>query len=182
MKSVSNLEVKIDPIKMIHPDIQAELPGIKLERDLNTPSRVKVRSKPSVTEQAAAARISSGLDAPGEDSAVTRGVNDAPATDGGDNTDQGVESDEVRDDDLPRLTTEDNDIDSDEDDSDSNEDDKNVEDGTPADTLNEDSVGNEASPLQRTSGRVTRNPNVIIPTMTGKIHGNSRDQGVNFPL
>ena len=75
---------------MIHPDIPAELPGIKLERDLNTPSRVTVRSKPSVTEQAAASRISAGLDAPREDSAVTIGVDDAPATDGRDNTDKGL--------------------------------------------------------------------------------------------
>ena len=26
------------------------------------------------------------------------------------------------------------------------------------------------------------NPNILIPTMTGKSHGNSRDQGVNYPL
>ena len=127
----SDLEVKKDPIKMIHPDIPAELPGIKLERDLNTPSRVTVRSKPSVAEQAAAARISAGLDAPREDRAMTRGVDDAPTTDGGDNTDKGVELDEDGDDDLPRLTTEDDDRDSD-------EDNENVEDGTPADTLTED--------------------------------------------
>ena len=120
---------------MIHPDIPAELPGIKLERDLNTPSRVTVRSKPSVIKQAADARISAGLDAPREDSAVTRGVDDTPAKDGGYKTDQGVELDEEGYDDLPRLTTED-------DDSDSDEDNKNVEDGNPADTLNEDSVGN----------------------------------------
>ena len=75
---------------MIHPDIPAELPGIKLERDLHTPSRVTVRRKPSVTEQAAAARISAGLDVPHEDNAMTRGLDDAPTTDGGDNTDEGV--------------------------------------------------------------------------------------------
>ena len=57
-----------------------------------------------------------------------------------------------------------------------------MEDGTPADTLTEDIFGNEASPMQRTSGRVTRKPNFIIPTMNRKIHGNSRDQGVIFPL
>ena len=135
-----DLEVKKDPMKMIHLNIPAELTGIKLERDLNTPLRVTVRSKPSVTEQAEAARISAGLDASREDSAVTRGVDDAPTTDGDNNTDKGVESDEDRDDDLPRLTTED-------DDSNSDEDDKNMKDGTPADTLNEGSVGNEASPV-----------------------------------
>ena len=113
---------------------------------------------------------------------MTRGVDDTTATDGGDNTDKGVQLDEDGYDDLPRLTTEDDNSDSDEDDSDSNEDDKNVENGTPADTLNEDRVGNEASLVQRTPSRVTRNPNVIIPTMTGKSHGNSCDQGVNFPL
>ena len=68
---------------MIHPDIPAELPGIKLERDLNTSSRLTVHNKLSVTEQAADARISAGLDAPREDSAVTRGVDDAPVTNGG---------------------------------------------------------------------------------------------------
>ena len=57
---------------MIHPDIPEELPGIKLERDLHTPSQVTVRRKPSVTEQAAAARITAGLDASHEDSAMTR--------------------------------------------------------------------------------------------------------------
>ena len=87
---LSNLEVKKDPSKMIHPDIPAELPGIELERDRNTPSRVTVRIKPSVTEQASSARISAGLDVPPEDSAVTIGVYDAHATDGNDNADQGV--------------------------------------------------------------------------------------------
>ena len=75
---------------MIHPDIPAELPGIKLERDLHTPSRVTFRCKPSVTEQEAAARISDGLDAPHEDNAMTRGVDDAPATDSSYNIDEGV--------------------------------------------------------------------------------------------
>ena len=85
-----DLEVKKDPIKMIHPDIPVEFPKIKLEHDFNSLSRVTVCSKPSVTKQSAAARISAGLDVPHEDSAVTRGVDDAPATDGGDNADQGV--------------------------------------------------------------------------------------------
>ena len=126
--------------------------------------------------------FSAGLDAPHEDSAVTRGVDDASATDGDDNADQGVESDEDDDDDLPRLTTEDDDSNSNEYDSNSDEDKKNVEDGTPADILNEDSVDNESSPVPKTSSRFTRKPNVIIPTVTSKSHGNSRDQGVNFPL
>ena len=178
---LSDLEVKKDPLKMIHPDILEELPGIELERDHNTLSRVTVRSKTSVTEKAAAARISSGLDAPPEDSAVTRGVDDAPIMGGSDYADKGVEldEDEYGDDDIPRLTTED-------DDSDSNGNDKNEDDGTPADTLNEDSVGNEetpvSSPVQSTSSsRVTRKPNILIPTMTGKIHGNSRDTRSEFP-
>ena len=87
---LSNLEVIKDPLKMIHPDIPVELPGIDLERDRNTPSRVTVHSKTIVTEQAAAARISAGLDAPPEDSAVTRGVEDAPSTEGRDDADEGV--------------------------------------------------------------------------------------------
>ena len=95
---LSDLEVKKDPIQMIHPDIPADLPGIKLERDLHTPSRVTVRRKPSVTEQAAATRISTGLDAPNEDITMNRGLDDAPATDGGNNTDEGVGSDEAGDD------------------------------------------------------------------------------------
>ena len=37
---MSDLEVKKDPIKMIHPDIPAKLPGIKLERDVHTPSQM----------------------------------------------------------------------------------------------------------------------------------------------
>ena len=143
---------------MIHPNIPAELPGINLERDLLTLSRVTIRRKPSVTEQAAAASISAGLDARHEDNAMTRGVHDAPATNGGDNTDEGVTDegvglDEAGDDDIPRLTTEDDDSDSHEDNSDSDEDNANVEDGTPANTLNEDSVDNETSTVQRKSVR-----------------------------
>ena len=87
---LSDLEVKKYPLKMVHPDIPAEFPRIEIERDRNTPSRVTVRSKPSVTKQAEAARVSDGLDAPPEDSAVTRVVDDAPATDGNDDADQGV--------------------------------------------------------------------------------------------
>ena len=34
---LSDLEVNKDPIKMIHPDIPAELPRINLEQDLQTP-------------------------------------------------------------------------------------------------------------------------------------------------
>ena len=139
---LSNLEVKKDPLKIIHPDIPEELPGIEFERDHNTPSRVTVRSKPSVTKQAAAARISAGVDEPPEDSTVTRGVDDATATNGSDDADQGVEMDEYEDgdDDLPRLTTED-------DNSDSNGNNKNEDDSTPADALNEDSVGDEETPV-----------------------------------
>ena len=37
---LSDLGVKKDPIKMIHPDMPAELLGIKLERDLHTPLQV----------------------------------------------------------------------------------------------------------------------------------------------
>ena len=35
-KELSDLEVKKDPIKTIHPDITAELPGIKFEPGINT--------------------------------------------------------------------------------------------------------------------------------------------------
>ena len=54
-------------------------------------------------------------------------MDDALVTDGGDNTDEGMGSDEAGDDDLPRLTTEDDGSDSDEDNSESDEDDANVE-------------------------------------------------------
>ena len=99
---------------LIHPNIPADLPGINLKRDLHTPSRGTICRKPSVTEQAASARIAAGLDAPQEDNATTRGVDDAPATYGGNNTNEGVTGegvglDESGDDDLPRLTTEDDD-------------------------------------------------------------------------
>ena len=110
---LSDLEVKKDTLKTIHPDIPEELPGIELEHDHNNPSQVTVRSIPSVTKKVGAARISAGLYAPPEDSAVARGVDDAPATDGGINADQGVELDKYGYDDLPRLTTEDDDSDSD---------------------------------------------------------------------
>ena len=103
---LSNLEVKTEPSKMIHPDILVELPGMELQCGCNTPSRVTVRSGPTPTKQAAAARISAGLDAPSADSAETRGVDDAPAAEGSDDADQGVQSDDDKngDDDLPRMT------------------------------------------------------------------------------
>ena len=57
---------------------------------------------------------------------------------------------------------------------------KNEDDSTPTDALNEDNVGDEetpvSSPVQRKlSGRVTKKPNSLIPTMTGNSHGNIRD-------
>ena len=78
---------------MIHPNILAELPGIELQRNLTTPSRVTVRKDPNPTERAAAARVAAGLDAPPNKDATTRGVDDAPAAEGSDDADQGVEPD-----------------------------------------------------------------------------------------
>ena len=85
---------------------------------------------------------------------------------------------------------------SDSSDSDSEDDDEEEEiiaeevEDTVVETLDEDSVGEDAematptvSPVQRTSrGRIIRKPNNFVPTMTGKSHGESRDEGVNFPL
>ena len=84
---LSDLEVKTDPSEMIHPNIMAELPGIELQRDRTTPSRVTVRSGTSPTKQAAAARISAGLGAPPADSAATKGVDNAPTAEGSDDAD-----------------------------------------------------------------------------------------------
>ena len=36
---MSDLEVKTDPSKMIHPDLLAELPGIDFQRDRTNPSQ-----------------------------------------------------------------------------------------------------------------------------------------------
>ena len=73
--------------------------------------------------------------------------------------------------------------------SDSDSDNDDLDEGTRAEEFDEDSVGDEVpdvpSPVQRTQrGRVIRPPNSLIPTMTGRRHGNSRsqDEGVNFPL
>ena len=118
-------------------------------------------------------------------------MDDAPAAEGSDDADQGVQSDddENRDDDLPRLTTEDDQSNSNSD-SDSGGNDDGKDDCTPADVFGEDSVGNDvgteevtvSTPVVTARGRVIRKPNNCVPTMTGKSHGNSRDQGVNFPL
>ena len=184
---MSDLEVKTDPSKMIHPNISAELPGIELQRDRTNPSRVTVRSGPTPTKQAAASRISVGLDAPLVDSAATIGVNDAPVAESSDDANQKVESDndEDEDGDLTRLTTEDDQSNSDSD-GDGDGDDEEGDNGTSADAFDEDIVGDEEvtvpSPVVTLRGRVSRPPNNFVPTMTGKIHGNSRDQGVNFPL
>ena len=81
---LSNLEVKTDPYKMIHPNISGKLPRSELERDHTTPSQGTVSSGPRATNQASAARISAGLDAPLTDSAATKGVNGAHAAEGSD--------------------------------------------------------------------------------------------------
>ena len=96
--------------------------------------------------------------------------------------------------DLPDLVGKGySDSESDSDSEDENEDDdsiaKEVED-TGVDALDENSVGDTAeialpspTPVQRTSrGRVIRKPNNFVPTITGKSHGESRDEGVNFPM
>ena len=119
----------------------------------------------------------------------------ADIADGTGDVDQGVdpESDDESDD-LPDMISEGySDSESDSDSEDENEDEdtiaEEVED-TVVNALDEDSVGNAAeiavpmaSPEQRiTRGRVIRKPNNFVPTMTGKSHGESRDEGVNFPL
>ena len=60
---LSKLEVTEDQSKMIHPTIPAEIPGIELESDLATPSRVQVRSdKPDMADRSSAAGVSAGID------------------------------------------------------------------------------------------------------------------------
>ena len=200
---LDDLEVKKDPSKLIHPDVLAEFPGMELQRDQNTPSRVTVRTEPNPvrkepdpTKQAAAARVAAGLDAPPEASATTRGVDDAAhAADGTGDADQGVNPES---DGPPDMISDDySDSESDSDSEDENEDEDTIakeDEDTVADAFDEDSVGDAeilasiqeipvSSPVQRTSrGRVTRRPSNFVPTMTGKSHGNSRDIGVNSPL
>ena len=110
-----------------------------------------------------------------------------------DDSDQGVVPD-CEDDKLPELTPVYEEVDSDskdeedsvsDSDSNSNEEENNLH----GEEFDEDSVGDEdatvPSPVQRTRfGRPIRPPNNLIPTMTGKRHGNSRgcDEGVNLPL
>ena len=146
-----------------------------------------------VTDRASAARVIAGLDVEVETNTETRGVDIADA-------DQGVVPDD-EDDEPPELISRyDDDSSDDEDDedaSDSNSDSDGDDDSDDDEEGNnvheeefdEDSVGDEVSempsPVQRTrSGRPIRPPNNLIPTMTGKRHGNSRsrDEGVNSPL
>ena len=77
---LDDLEIKKDPSKLIHFDVLVEFPGMELQPNQNTPSRVTVRTEPDPTKQAAAARVAAGLDAPPEASATTRGVNDTAHT------------------------------------------------------------------------------------------------------
>ena len=208
---LDDLEIKKDPSKLIHPDIPAEFPGMELQRDQNTPSRVTVhyptRTERDPKKEAAAARIAAGLDTPPEDSEPTRGVDDTADTaeDTGD-VDQGVDHDSDDDSEyLPDLVNRGNESDSDSDsDSDRNSEDEyehtdiiaeEVEDTAVdevEDAPDEDSAGKAAetavpipspvaSILRTSRGRVIRKPNNLVPTMTGKSHGKSRDKGVNFP-
>ena len=93
------------------------------------------------------------------------------------------DDDEDRDKDPPRLSTEDG---YSNDDSDGNGNDKNEDDGVPVEAFSEDSVGEEetlaSSPVITSRGRIIRPPSILNPIMTGKSHGNSRDQGVDSPL
>ena len=90
---------------MIHPSISAEMPEIELESDQTTLLQVTVCSRPSVTEQVSAVRISAGPGAPPKDDVATRGVDDAPNADDSDNADQGgvPDKDDTGDNDVPRV-------------------------------------------------------------------------------
>ena len=132
-----------------------------------------------MADRASAAQFSAGLDDDSQTNKETRGVDDA--SDANDvvnnNANQGAVLD-VEDDKLPELTPDYEEVDSD-----SNDEEDSVHD----EEFDEDSVGDEeptvSSTGQRTSsGRVSRPPNRLNPTMTGKIRGNSRDEGVDFPL
>ena len=106
--------------------------------------------------------------------------------------DQGVAPD-GEDDEPPELLDRYNDDSSDDEDSDYNGESDSDSDGDDdskddeeennvhKEELDEDSVSDEVpdvpTPVQRTQrGRVIRPPNKLIPTMTGKRHGNSRSQ------
>ena len=136
-------------------------------------------NKPDVANRASAARVTAGLDNDAETNSETRGGDDASETNDvlNDDADQGVVPD-VKDDELPGLTPEHEDVDSDSNDKEESVNDKGF-DGA--------SVGDEEATIpstgQRTrSGRVSRPPNSLIITMTGKSHDNSRDERVNFRL
>ena len=87
---LSDLEVKEDQLKMIHPNIPVELPGIELGINWTALLRLIVRNKSAAAEQASAARIYAGLDAPPGYGAGARGVDDAPDANGNGDADQGV--------------------------------------------------------------------------------------------
>ena len=79
---------------MIHPTIPAEIPGIELESDLATPSRLQVRSdKLNMADRASAAQFSAGLDDESQTNKETRGVDDASDANNvvNDDADQGVD-------------------------------------------------------------------------------------------
>ena len=166
---------------MIHPTIPAELPGIERKSDWAAPSRVQVLNSTDITNHTSDARVTAGINVEAETNTETRGVDVTSDSVVNDNADQGmVPVDE--DDELRELTPRYEDVDSN---SDSDEEENIVHD----EEFDEDSVGDEEptvrSPVQRIgSGRVTRPPNRLIPTMTGKRHGNSRsqDEGVSFLL
>ena len=70
--NLSDLEVKNDQLKMIHPTIPAELTGIKLKSDRAAPSRVQVLSSRDITHHASDARVTAGLNVEAETNTETR--------------------------------------------------------------------------------------------------------------
>ena len=173
--------------KLVHPDMVANLPGIKLESDL---PRAKTRSVPDILQDVAAARLNAGLDDEHNTNIELRRVNEAAAIDG----EQGVywyqgvlckaENGNKDHDVLPDLIMADE-RDSCNDNSDDKDDglmDKDViEDDIPI----EDSHGIKEPVVQQScAGRISVPRKFLEPNLEpGKeAYGNSRDLGVNFPL
>ena len=59
--NLSDLVVTKDQLKIIHPTIAAEVPGIGLDSDRAAPSRVQILNSTDVTDRASAARVIAGL-------------------------------------------------------------------------------------------------------------------------
>ena len=87
--NMSDLVVTKDQPKLIHPTIAAELPGIDVESDRTTPSRVQILNNTDVTDCASAARVIAGLDVEVETNTETRGVDIASVSVLNDDADAG---------------------------------------------------------------------------------------------